>query len=102
LLVDFLEHEVGVAAELEAFQVPFDGVHRPVLHAGFVIEDLVALGGDDRDVAFGQMHHGTGVGDDRAGIRGHDVLAVPTPINSGAPRRAADGPGSLSEITARP
>ena len=84
----------GYAAELDALNVPIDGIHGAVLHLRFAVHDPVALCRHDGHIAIGEVHYGTRVGHHGADVRCDDVFPVP---DADQHRRAAprhhDHPG---------
>jgi hypothetical protein len=79
LLADLLEHEVWIAAQLDGLEIPRDVLHRAQLDVGFGVDDVIAGPGEHRDVAVVEIHHGTGVLEDRRRIGGDEHLAVSDP-----------------------
>jgi hypothetical protein len=95
LLADLLQHEVGVAPQLDGLEIPVNVGHGADLFPGLHVDDPVALGGEHRDVALVEVDHRAGVLQDRRSIRGHEVLAVAQTEQHG---RASTGHDDLAGV----
>jgi len=95
LLTDLLQHEVGIAAERDRVEIPFDIVDRPHLLPSLAVQHAVARRGHHGNVAVVEVNHRPGMSQHRARIGGHQVLPVP---NAEEHRRAAPRDHDLAGI----
>ena len=90
LLVDFLEHEVGILAALGIFGAEFEPADLDLGGVGAKVLHLEPLGGDGGDIIIVEVHHLPGVGDDRVGVAGQEMLAVADADDKGRASAGAD------------
>ena len=76
LLADLLEHEVGVAPQLDGSEIPRHVVHRAQLHVRVAVDHVVPLRRQHRDVAVVEVDDGARVLEQRRRIRGDQELAL--------------------------
>ena len=79
LFADLLQHEVRVAVQLDALQVPGDVVDGAQLHVILGVDDVIPRRGEHRDVAVVEIHDGAGMLQDRRGVGGDEQLALRDP-----------------------
>ena len=98
LLVDLLEHEVGVAALLGGGHVPVDVVARLFDRAAVFVKDLDAAPGQDGHLAVLHVRYGARVRDDRRHVRRDE--AAPLAVADEKRRVLAGGDDPIRRIGA--
>jgi hypothetical protein len=97
LLENLLEHEVRVSAALDLRQIPVDAVDEARLRRGVKVDHAITVPLDHRHVAFVEVHHLPGVGEDCRCIRREEVLAI---ADTDEQRAALAGRDDLARIAA--